>query len=322
MTDFLLSGTAHVHTPEHVRAIEAAGGRVVAVMDHAHARARHWAETLGARVVTRATEADAEVAIVAAENARHEEAILDALDAGLSVLCEKPLAPDAAAARRMTSAAEEAGLVLDTAFSLMADPAVSGLAGRVRTGTLGRVLSARVRYAHDGALASWLDLSGWMTDPAEAVYGGFGDEGVHALDWLMRALGPVASGTVRLGHAMGFGVDDHGVALLAMESGATAVLEGSWVDRALHAEIEVLGTEACARLAIGRADGRATIVHRDGTELWSADAAPIDAGAAVAPFLQSVREGAPPLTPPAQSVAVIETLERLYAGAAAGRGHP
>ena len=123
-------------------------------------------------MVTEVSDARADAAIVAAENARHETCVGLALNAGLPVICEKPLAADASAARRMVKQAAKAECILDTAFSLRADDTVSEASRRVREGSLGRVLSARVRYAHDGALADWLDLSGWMTDPSEAGFGG------------------------------------------------------------------------------------------------------------------------------------------------------
>ena len=312
MTDLVLIGVAHVHVPDHVRVACDEGARVVAVLDHDTARAAEWAERLDARVVTDVADARADAAIVASETARHETCVGHALDAGLPVLCEKPLAADSAAARRMVTRATAAGRILDTAFSLRADAAVSELSARIRKGELGRVLSARARYAHDGALADWLDLSGWMTDPGEAGYGGFGDEAIHALDWLMWTLGPVASGAARLGRSRGFEVDDHGVAALKMASGATATLEGGWTDRPVHFEAEVLGTEAIATLAMHAGGGHAEILKRDGSSLWSADTAPLDAGAAVVPFLRAVREDAPPLVGAEHSAAVVETLDRLY----------
>jgi predicted dehydrogenase len=315
MTDLVLIGAAHVHVPDHVRVARDQGARFVAVLDHDAARAAEWAGRLGARVVRDVADAGADAAIVASETARHEACAKLALDAGLPVLCEKPLAADVAAARRMATRAARAGCILDTAFSLRADPTVAELSGRLRAGALGRVLSARVRYAHDGALADWLDLSGWMTDPSEAGHGGFADEAVHALDWLMWTLGPVASGTARFGRSMGFAVDDHGVAALEMESGATATLEGGWTDRTIHFEAEVLGTDACAAIAMRADGGHGQITGRDGKVLFSAETRPLDAGAAVVPFLRAVRDGAPPLVDADHSASVVETLDRLY-----GRG--
>lgn len=312
MTDIILIGAAHVHVPDHVRVAQNAGARIVAVFDHDAARASAWADKLDARVVTDVAAAKPDAAIVAAETARHETCVGLAVEAGLPVLCEKPLADNAAAARRMVAQAADAGCLLDTAFSLRADAAVSEMSFRIREGGLGRVTSARARYAHDGALKDWLDLSGWMTTPSETRYGGFGDEAIHALDWLMWTLGPVVSGKAVLGRSMGYAVDDHGVAALKMASGATASLEGGWTDRKVHFEVEVLGTRARATLAMFPEGGHAKIVDRDANVTWSADTGPLDAGAAVGPFLRAVREGAAPLTEASHSAAVVETLDLLY----------
>src|SRR5262245_47765601 len=55
---------------------------------------------------------EAEAAVVALPNALHEEAIRLALERGLHVLCEKPLALTAEACRRLDAAAAAAGRVL------------------------------------------------------------------------------------------------------------------------------------------------------------------------------------------------------------------
>lgn len=312
MIDLILLGAAHVHVPDHARVARSEGARVVAVLDHEPARAAEWAKEFNARIVADVAEANADAAIVASENARHEAYVGLALDEGLPVLCEKPLATDAAAARRMVARAANAGCILDTAFSLRADTMVCELSRRVRGGLLGRVLTARARYAHDGALADWLDLSGWMTDPAEASYGGFGDEAVHVLDWLIWTLGPVSSGTARFGRTMGFAVDDHGVAALELKSGVTVTLEGGWIDRDIHCEVEILGTKARALLCMDAYGGRIEVIRRNGGVMWSAETGPLNAGAAMRPFLRAVREGAPPLVDADHSASVVEALDLLY----------
>lgn len=306
-------GAAHVHAPDHFRVAGQEGFRVGAIFDRDRSRRACFAERLGAEPLER-LEAIAEVGATAAfvfsETGHHEEDVIAALEAGFPTFVEKPLASSSGAARRMAETAEQRGLLLDTAFFLRTNPAMSGLRDRVKGGALGQVLEARIRFSHDGALADWLDLTSWMTVPELAGYGGFADEGVHALDWLLWTLGPVSSGAARFGHTLGFSVDDHGAATLALASGGTAVIEAGWTDTTMRLEIDLVGTEGGADLK----RGVARQWRRGETEAsWTERLRPLDAGEGARPFLRSVRAGdGRGLVPPAESVAACALLDLLY----------
>jgi predicted dehydrogenase len=100
-------------------------------------------------------------------NGLHCEWTLRALEAGKHVLCEKPLASNAAEARRMAEAAASAGRVLAEAFHWRYHP----LAGRVREvldgGVLGRPLhveaSMCIPLPLPGDIRYRLDLAGGAT---------------------------------------------------------------------------------------------------------------------------------------------------------------
>jgi predicted dehydrogenase len=60
---------------------------------------------------------DLDAVVVSAPDDLHYEMTMEALDAGLHVLCEKPLASNAAQARQMLDKAEEAGVVHMVCFT-------------------------------------------------------------------------------------------------------------------------------------------------------------------------------------------------------------
>lgn len=308
-----LLGAAHAHTPDHLRVVAEEGWRVTTVVDRDSERRARWAERLGATPladVDDAAELGAAAAIVCSETVHHEADVTAALSRGLPCFSEKPLALDAHAADRLATTARRQGVVLDTAFFLRTNAVLAALRERVRSGALGRVLEARMRFAHDGAFASWLDLDGWMTDPARAGYGGFADEGVHALDWLVWTLGPVTDGTAMVAHTLGFAVDDHGAAAVRFEGDAIGTIEAGWTDSALRLEIELIGTAGWARVR----DGRAELWCRgEGQPAWSATLPPLDAGEGVRPFLRSLAAGTPrTLVGADESAATSAVLDRLY----------
>lgn len=67
--------------------------------------------------------ADVDAAYIAEPNDRHAEFALRAANAGVHVLCEKPLATSREDARRMVDACREAGVKLMTAYRLHFEPA-------------------------------------------------------------------------------------------------------------------------------------------------------------------------------------------------------
>ena len=80
-------------------------------------------------------------------NSLHCEWTIAALRAGKHVLCEKPLASNAAEAERMTKAADESGKILGEAFHYRYHP----LADRIRTlmtdGTFGRLVNVEGHFS-------------------------------------------------------------------------------------------------------------------------------------------------------------------------------
>ena len=309
---YILVGCAHAHTADHVRVAAEEGWRCAAVVEPQDGLRTRWAETLGAAAAvgfdTLAEQAEA--AIVCGETMDRAREVGGALGLGLPTFSEKPLGPDGATASALARIAERSGLLLDVGFFMRTNPALSGLRDQIRSGALGQIVEARARFAHDGAFADWLDLSGWMTTPARASYGGFGDEGVHVLDWLLWTLGPARDARATLGAALGYRLDDHGGAALRFGDGATGVVTAGWTDREMRLEIDIVGSDGSACLE----DGRAVVRRRgEAGPVWSHPLSPLDAGEGLRPFLAAVAEGRRDgLVPPRDAVAVNMLLDRLY----------
>jgi predicted dehydrogenase len=127
-----------------------------------------------------------------------------ALEAGLHVLCEKPLAFTLEEAGRMAAAAAKSGRVNMVNFSYRKSAALAKAEQMVKDGELGRIFHAEARY-----LQSWLlakDMGDWRTESkwlwrlstAHGSKGALGDTGVHILDFATLPLGPVKNLGCRL----------------------------------------------------------------------------------------------------------------------------
>jgi predicted dehydrogenase len=122
-------------------------------------------------------------------DAAHHATTLPLLAAGKHVLCEKPLATNAADADAMAQAAAQAGVVNMVNLSYRQVPALAQAARMVADGVIGPVRHFEASY-----LQSWLTQPAWgdwRTQPqwlwrlstAHGSKGVLGDVGIHILDF-------------------------------------------------------------------------------------------------------------------------------------------
>ncbi|MEU5977738.1 Gfo/Idh/MocA family oxidoreductase [Streptomyces sp. NPDC047315] len=119
---------------------------------------------------------------VCTPNDVHAEPVLTALDAGVAVLCEKPLAATAAEARRM--AAHPAAHLLSVNLPFRCHPLAGPLAAAARAG----VRSVTASVATPGNRV-WRAYTAWYGDRARAGGGALLDLGPHLLDLLVTVFG-------------------------------------------------------------------------------------------------------------------------------------
>jgi len=170
----------------HARAVRAAGGVVTAIAGRTPEAGRAAVGRLhAARAVAEAADIfeadDVDLVHICTPNHVHEPLAEQALAAGKHVICEKPLAPDAAAARRLTDAAARARVVAAVPFVYRFYPTLRDARDRVRRGEAGNL-----RLLHGSYLQDWLSRpedDNWRVDPAlGGASRAFGDIGVHWCD--------------------------------------------------------------------------------------------------------------------------------------------
>ncbi len=126
--------------------------------------------------------------INALPNSLHTTFNLKALNAGLHVLCEKPLSTTAAEARACCELAEEKGLLLAVGMNRRFTGSHKLLPIILQEGTLGNLLGYDWPY---GGVFEWKSASGFYFSRALAGGGVLIDFGVHLLDSLIGWFGPV-----------------------------------------------------------------------------------------------------------------------------------
>ncbi|MEQ8403735.1 MAG: Gfo/Idh/MocA family oxidoreductase [Oceanicaulis sp.] len=318
MTSILLLGAAHVHLDDHLAMAREHGVTVSHVFDRDADRRERWCEALDCEPLESRHalgRTGAAGALVCSETVHHEADISAALEAGLPVYTEKPLAGGGPAARRLALIARREGVPLDTGLFLRTQPALQTLRKTIAEGALGAVHEASARFAHDGGFADWLDVTGWMSDRELAVYGGFGDEAIHALDQLSWLLGSVTGARCQLGRALGLELDDHGVARLQIEGGARAILAGGWTDPYLRLSLEIIGADGWAEVWSGAGGGEARLYARgEADPRWSGAIAPLNAGEGSRGFFEALKAGRTPepICPPDAAADLNRVLDWCY----------
>jgi predicted dehydrogenase len=157
------------------------------------------------------------------------------LEAGIHVICDKPVTTNSADARMLQALAEERGLIFAVTHNYSAYPMVRHAQQMVREGALGEIRVVQVEYAQDW-LAEPLEQSGqkqaaWRTDPAKAGGGAIGDIGSHAWQLADMIVGaPLEALAAELSSFVpGRVIDDNVHVLLRYQGGARGMLWASQV---------------------------------------------------------------------------------------------
>ena len=127
---------------------------------------------------------DVDAIFVASPDALHLQHVLTALEHRKPVLCEKPMAMNAAECERMLAAAERAGVRLGVAQNFRFERSVNRIRDVVAAGTIGKPLLARSEFHY----YTRQHPRTWLTDPSLACGGPVGDVAVHCIDALRYIL--------------------------------------------------------------------------------------------------------------------------------------
>src|SRR5947208_8332572 len=218
----------------HSKSLHVSGADVAwaGVFDPDPARAEDFARASGATVCASEEQVldGCDAVYICTWTAEHPRLVDAAAARGLAVFCEKPLAIDLAAARRMNDSVERAGVVNQVGLVLRHSPAFGMFKAIAADPANGRPMSVVFRDDQfipvQGAYRST-----WRGDVAKAGAGTLLEHSIHDLDMLEHVLGPVADVSARLAsfHEIP-GIEDVASLSLRFESGAIGTLTSIWHD--------------------------------------------------------------------------------------------
>ncbi len=336
-----VGGISRTHMPGWAASEEA---EVVAGSDISNEALEQWGALHNVkRLTTNADELfsdpDIDIIDLCVPNMYHAPLAIAALESGKHVICEKPLAPTPEDIKKMIAARDKSGKQLMTAQHFRFAGVSQAMKAEIDTGTLGDVYHAR----------GWMLRRNGLIPTAtfiEKKHSGGGpciDIGVHILDltlWMMGNPRPVTVSGVadaRLAHLPGafatwregpipstFDVEDYAVAFVRFETGATLVLEVSWL---LHHDIRGEDMQAwiygdaggCHWPSAQFLDTNYTTRQFNNRTLQLTQDKMEPHALECVEFAKAIAAGAPSPVPAEQSLQVLAILDGIYRSQAEGR---
>ncbi len=181
----------------------------------------------------------------------HTDLVAQAAAAGKHVLLEKPVEVNAERATALVETCERAGRTLAIVFQHRFRPAALELAGLLRAGALGKILSA-------SATIRWWRPPEYFAQPGRGTFARDGGgvlltQAIHTLDLLLHLVGPAAevAAYVDTSPLRKIDTEDTVAAAVRYANGASGVIDATTVTYPGYPErIEIAGTQGSAVLEV------------------------------------------------------------------------
>jgi 1,5-anhydro-D-fructose reductase (1,5-anhydro-D-mannitol-forming) len=172
----------------------------------------------------------------------HAPQTIRALQAGMHVLCEKPMAMNFYQAQGMVKAAEQSGRRLGVAYYRRSYPKVRRARDLIREGAIGQPVMA-LATCHSRLPADDLQRS-WLLDPIQAGGGTLYNSGSHRIDLLNYFFGEPQEVHACLSNAVHqIAVEDSATLLIKYSTGLHAMVDVRWNSQAAPDEFRIIGSK-------------------------------------------------------------------------------
>lgn len=186
-----------------------------------------------------AEQAGCDAVMVCTPPSTHRDIVIELLDRGLHVMCEKPLATDIASARAVCEAAQRNRRVMAMASKFRYCDDVIRAKSLIASGVLGDILLM------ENAFTSTVNMANrWNANPQISGGGVLIDNGTHSVDITRYLLGPIDRVLAVEGkRSQSVDVEDTASLFLHTTAGVNASVDLSWsLNKELDTFIKIFGT--------------------------------------------------------------------------------
>ena len=223
---------AHLHAEAYIHNLRAIPGvEFIGIADEDLERGRHFADLYDAHLfpgyeAMLATKPDG--VLVCSENSKHRPLVEMAAQAGVHVLCEKPLATTLEDAQAIVDVCREAGVTLMTAFPMRFSAPLVEVKGQLAANALGQIYCFNT--TNQGRMP--IHERAWFVDKELAGGGAVMDHTVHLADilrWFLHSeVVEVYAQANHILHADKVDVETAGLLMLTFADGTFATIDCSW----------------------------------------------------------------------------------------------
>jgi len=263
-------------------------------------------------------ELELDAALVCTPPSTHPDVCCQLIEAGVAVLCEKPLAIDSASARRMISAADSRGVVFTMASKFRYVTDVARAKSFIASGLIGEVV------LFENVFTGRVDMTQrWNSDRKISGGGVLIDNGTHSVDLTRYVLGGLAEVQAMEGHRLqGLEVEDTAKMFVRSRGGVLGSIDLSWsVSKELPYFVAVYGSTGA--ILVGWRESK---FRRAGDQDWTVFGQGYDKVDAfkrqIENFAGAVRGDESLVVTPEDGLASVQVIEAAYRSLTRGGWEP
>ncbi len=170
----------------------------------------------------------------------HCDQVIAAAERGFHVLCDKPMAMNAAECQRMIDACQANGVHLQICFLFRFHSCFRQIKNWVAEGRLGGIVQARAPFLKPFPIPS----GAWRGNPEQGGGGSLMDLGSHGVDLLRYIVGEVSQVSAFCNSVFhGYDVEETGTIMMRFENGAHGFVDTSFAAAGCDLVLEIYGTD-------------------------------------------------------------------------------
>jgi predicted dehydrogenase len=290
-------------------------GVTLVLVDPTHDRAEALARKHGVASTARShseVKGTIDAAIIASPHHTHIPIAMDLLEAGVPVLCEKPLGTTAEEVRRLAESSGRLRVPVAVNHTRRFIPACREIRRLVQSGAVGEVTGV---VAAEGDRFGWPAATPAMFGARSQGRGVLLDVGVHVIDLFTWWLGTGLE--VESYRDDSFGGSEAAAEATFSAGSARLVLRLSWLAKQEN-RVTITGTEGVLEWGVydldeltlhARKSGRISKIRLKDAPPQFSDLAPL----VLEDFLDAVRTGRPPMVSPSDALPSVEAIQACYA---------
>ena len=170
----------------------------------------------------------------------HCDQVIAAAERGFHVLCDKPMAMNAAECQRMIDACQTNGVHLQVCFLFRFHSCFQQIKKWVAEGRLGSIVQGRTPFLKPFPIPP----GAWRGNPEQGGGGSLMDLGSHGVDLLRYIVGEVSQVSAFCNSVFhGYDVEETGTIMMRFENGAHGFVDTSFAAAGCDLVLEIYGTD-------------------------------------------------------------------------------